>query len=372
MQLPDPGRRSWIFPAIALSVLLRLALITFYAAVSGIPVSDVVVGHDGREYLDYARLLGRGEIAEIPWEARRHDVGYPAFLIPFATTPFPALASCAATLALLPAMIFLYDRMLAMAGTPAGQRALLASALTLVYPTQVYYSCFLLSEPLFLTLVLLGTTTALSGRSRSAFAAVGLATAVRTPGVLLAPALVVAEALVRRSVKTASGLGLWSILALVPWLAWAAATEIAWKENALSLVRPQMGFPFSGFAGMREVGTVRAVYVLGAVLFFFVSTVRLLRQAHLAGWNSPLPALGATFSAIFFLFHACITTVHYIDHAVWTFNYQDRYLVGLLPFALYAWRKELRPWHVAVGALFSVALSAWWGTNYFRAVLAGG
>jgi hypothetical protein len=302
----------------------------------------------------------------VPPDARRHDAGWPLLLSGFSWTGKLEISAFCLVLACLLAVVVVGAEMLIAHGGLRARDALLwAAAFLVIYPSQVYYSCFALNEPLF-TFLLIGATSAwLIGRPKAAYFLVALAALVRGPGLLLGVAFL-ADDLIRggfswKKLPRAS-------IAVLPYLGWALITHFEWKETALSVHRPRFGLPLSGFHDLGQLGVVRVVYVLGSVLVFAASAVLLLREAHRARWASPLLNVSALFVSAFVLFHLCLKQLHYIDRDVFTFNYQDRYYVPLLPFALYAWRGVLNRWTIAAGCVASVLLAGYWGHNYFAAL----
>lgn len=362
-----PARGVLLFLALLLlALLIRIGVVSFYAIDTELPVARIVTGHDGAEYMKFARHLAGGSIREIPPDARRHDPGLALYLAPFTRLPHPELFAWAACMfALATALYLFWYIVIKVVRSSLPQAAVLTAAFAFAYPTQLYYSCFILTESLFTAFVLGSVLAFASGRTWSSYFLAGCAALVRGPGILLLPALLVAQVLAGKRISFRQFVPV--IAGGIPAGLWILLARTSWGESHVGLLQPRLGLPFSGFAGMREVGTVRAVYVILATGFFLLSTALLLRQAALAGWNSLLLNATAVFSAVFLLFHLCIRSLYYIDRTVYTFTYQDRYMVPLLPLVLLAWRRALPAWFVAAAGALSIFLAAWWGHNYFVA-----
>ena len=347
---------------LVLGMGLRLGLLACFHVDSGRSFAQIVAAHDGAEYVAYAKALATGDLPSVPVEARRHDAGWPLLMSAFSWTGKPGITALVLLLACLLVSVLVGSEILIAHGGLGPRDALVwAGAFLVIYPSQVYYSCFALNEPLFTCLLLGAIAGWLMGRPKGAYLLVALASLVRGPGLLLGLAFL-ADDLIRgfswRKLPRAT-------IAVLPYMAWSLITHLEWQETAFSVHRPRLGLPLSGFRDLGQIGAMRVVYVMGSVLLFTASAVVLLREAHRSRWANPLLNVFAMFVAAFLLFHLCLKQLHYIDCDVFTFNYQDRYYVPLLPFALFAWRKSLDWRVVAIGGIASVALSCYWGHNYF-------
>lgn len=368
------GRRPamWLVVLLCVGFGVRLALVEYFAHGSGKSVSAVLCGHDGGEYLDYARALVRGGVAEVPEHSRRHDPGWPMLLVLVAWLPGGATAGWLLQYLLLSGAAVTGARVLSDTQRESWPAVLgWVGAMLFAYPAQVYYGCFLLSESLF-ALLLVGSMAAYLHWLRNnekrmhwcllAFVLSGFAALVRGPGLLLGVAYTM-DILFRTQRRLSNALVL-APLAVVPYVLWNLFTKHMWGSELL-VHRPSFGLPFSGFANWRELEAARAAYIFACVAFVIASTALLARNALVTGgavWR-----VTAIFCAMFVLFHLCLRTLHYIDRDVLTFNYQDRYYVGILPFLWLPWLKWIRWWMVLAAALASVALSAYWGIHYFAA-----
>ncbi|MGI8905645.1 MAG: phospholipid carrier-dependent glycosyltransferase [Candidatus Sumerlaeaceae bacterium] len=394
----NPNRRLALLTILVTGLLVRLCLIGFFAARSDVSPGQIVSGHDGGEYVAFGRALAGGSLAGVPEDSRRHDPGWPMAIASVSRLPHAELLSFLLGYAALAGAIFIGVRLLRTTGNASdGQSLMWAAAMVGTYPAQLYYGCFVLSEPLFTLLLVAGVAAYVAFRQSNpesksanrwyiaAYALAGLAGLVRAPGMLLAFAFLFESFCTNRNASRTDDprpgailaytvARAWPILLTVgPWVLWTFAAKQAWGGQ-LIFHGPKFSWPFSGFAGWQEFGGARATYILICVGGVVVSTVALIVQwrrcCQAQDLKTTLLLICAAFCALFVVFHLCLRSLHYIDRDVLTFNYQDRYYVGLLPFLLLPWLRWLRWWIVGSAAMVSVMLSAYWGTNYFSALAA--
>jgi hypothetical protein len=369
-------RLRWITAPITVYAFIHVALLLFFTARCNVTVESAVQGHDGGEYMSFATALSRGSLAGVPADSRRHDPGWPIALAVVAQLPKPAIAGWLLTLACTAGALLYGARWLFQAGFNSTEVQRWTWAMVLGYPAQVYYGCFVLSEPLFVLLVLCSlfcfSNSEKPGWRIPAYLLAAIAALVRGPGLLLAAAYAIYEIIAeRRTVaalwprRIASALaGL--TLSIVPYAAWTLLARHAWSADGLFVHQPRFGFPFSGFAGWQQIGIARAAYIV-ACIAFVMSSVVLLAQRAFRPVSHPQLQPAAMFCGLYLFFHLCLRSLHYIDRDVLTFNYQDRYYVGILPFLLVPWLSKLRWWILLPAGLLSVILSAYWGIHYFAA-----
>lgn len=401
---PAPWFLRSITPLLWSVLGLRLALFFGGVLALGLAPETIARGHDGYDYVVMAQKVAAKSIETIPEHFRRHDIGYPLLISSLTLFPTPAFAAVIMGWLLVVALaIMIYQLCLAMKLTSA-QGILLAAAATVTYPTQLYYGMFALSESAFTILLLAALNTWIVGAQGGlghmtgpagwiirrwgwrvpVYFLVGLAGMLRAPGLLLGIAMML--------VDLRSGIAVPKILsaavAPLPWFGTLFITHAKWGKTAAGYHTPTFGLPFSGFGGISEVSTVRAVYVCAAVAFFVVSAILLTRQLRTAppqqsSPQDPAPKqqnfiareflrVAVVFAWLFLAFHLCLKSLFYEGRTIATFNYQDRYLLPLLPVAVFAWRGLLRPRPAAIAAIAllaatSLALSAWWLVNYTRA-----
>ena len=383
------GYNGSIWLALLAGLLVRLALVGIFATAAHRSFDEVVRGHDGGEYVDFARALFAGGVAAVPAEARRHEPGWPLAIAPIASLPHAESIAWFLAYAALCGSVVMGARLLnetGLANQPEQVRW--AWAMVLLYPAQVYYGCFALSESMFTLMMLAGFYSyARAGRIERtetrpspsedksqhlrvlAFFFAGLAGLVRGPGMLLGLVFTIdtvwngaANAQPNNSILRRL-LRCWPLVfSITPWVVWTLLARRTWGGD-LIVHQPRFGFPFSGFADWRQFGAGRAAYIFLCVLAVLVSTGALFAQ-----WRrSPVWRTMAVFAGLFTMFHLCLRSLHYVDRDVLTFNYQDRYFVGILPILLLPWLKCLRWWMVLGAAVVSVTLSAYWGIHYFQA-----
>ncbi|MBX7244566.1 MAG: hypothetical protein K1X53_03650 [Candidatus Sumerlaeaceae bacterium] len=350
--------------AAATALLLRIIAVTVIGILAHEPWSAVMAGHDGGEYLSYASALTRLDLNAVPEDARRHSPGWPMAISLASLGLPPWLAACATMWICACGSLFLFGTILQRhsgLAAPECRRAIWGFAL--VYPAWLYYQCFALGEAAFVFLLLAATLAYLSPHRLAGYALVGLAALVRPPGALLALAFAANDL---REGRRWHALWPWTF-ALIPQLVWGLATRAVWGATFLQVHRPHFGLPFSGFQEIHRVGTFRAIYVIACVAFFVITAALLLREAARSRWANPLVNVAAFFSGAFLLFHLCLRDLFYHGNTIYTFNYQDRYLLGALPFAMMAMQR-LWTWPVAAaGGAASLGLGIYWGINYFAA-----
>jgi hypothetical protein len=157
----------------------------------------------------------------------------------------------------------------------------------------------------------------------------------------------------------------WLIMVPLPHMLWGATCLRSWGTSFLGVIKPIVGWPGSIFLGAGQLSLRRSTYVLVCVAFIAVSTAALGWRAWQTRGRDALLTSGTIFSAIFLIFHLSLHSMVYKDGPITLFNFLDRYLVALWPFALLPWLRFIRLWMVTVAAVVSVMLSAWWTYNYF-------
>lgn len=355
-------------PAIAAGLVCRAAILVALAYQSGLPYHDILAGHDGAEYFEFARAFRVAELEPVPFDIRRHDPGWPMLLAVVSTVLPPAAAALALIWGCLAATIFLYVRMLRVhAGVSPATAAALAFALALAYPSNLYYHTFALTESPFLFCVVASTYLFLSGKTTPAYLIAGAAALIRGPGILLALSFAIVQIASTRRAWSAAAIGI--TLSALPQAAWYAISKWIWGETTAGVIRPTFSFPFAGFAGIAELPPAKAAYEIAVTLFFLASVIWLIVLARRTSWQNGFLNIAAVFSLLFFGFHACLKTLDYLGETVYTAGYMDRYLIGILPVALYPWSGLLRKPVLAAAAAASIALSLWWGRNYLHAAL---
>lgn len=384
--LPEIAARrfwAWVIAAVVVTLAVRVCLLALAVSDARLPVGGVLAGHDGGEYLDYARALARFDIGGVSPEARRHNPGWPLLMAAPAAVGVPATSAALAVLwGGLAAAIVLFA-FIVRDWPQGGSRAAVtgAFALGLAYPPVVYYAGFALVDPALLALLLAAVRARQCGRPALAAVALAAATLVRAPAGFLAVGFVAADLLAgadgwgsrtpppNPSAADASRARwfptAWLLLVPLPHLAWGAMCSRAWGASFLGVIRPVYGWPGCILAGAGGVGHVRAVYVVACLVFMAISTVALGWLAWRSRGRDALVTSGAVFCAVFLVFHLCLRSMVYRGTPIALFNYLDRYLVALWPFALLPWLRFVRPWMVVAAGVASTVLAAWWTHNYF-------
>lgn len=361
---------------IFLRILLYVLGVTIFHAPG---VSAIFLSHDGREYLEFASLLISGNTDTLPPHIQRHQPGFPGSIALVHLLSFKTLSlltsACLLQIAALAACVALFFKLCLHFGSTARHALLLTFTSAACYPTILYYGLFNLTESLFMAISLGSFLLAAKSRFLPAIMLASLAATVRSTGLLLPAALLLAhpafhsllQRKANRPVATLARLAMLTALALLPWVAMQFYLGARF-QTSFQTIQPVFGLPFSGFAGIKEVGTIRAAYILAAVAFFLVTTAALITGII----RRTFPAshiMFATFSVLFLAFHLCLKTLYYIDHTVYTFDYQDRYLAPLFPIAVLVWQRHIRLPVVALLTLASFAISAYWLRNYLAVAL---
>lgn len=368
--------RYWLglVGVLVFSMLVRVGLIFWLAYTAGVSWRDVLAGHDGVEYLAMAEHFAKGTVAEIPVEARRHDLGWPLLLAFFSRImPLP-FASLTLQLVLTAAVAGLTSLLAMQVFSISPTQSLLpAAAAVLAYPASIYYSCFALSEPFFVTLILSAFLLAHFRRFFLAALLAGLCATVRSPAVLLLPPLAwscwktsVELPLRTRLTLCAGVVG----FALVPVFTVWAVSHFVWGTYSASLHSPRFSWPFAGFQGLSQRGSARALYVgLCVVIVCF----GVLKLALLSRKRPSLSVQALAFFAVLFLvFHLCLESLVYYGQRIYLADYVDRYFLPLWPLVVLATHRWWRTWVVALSFVAALALSVYWGKNYFAQVKAHG
>ena len=216
-----PRSRRLIVAAAGVALLVRLLFGFLYWI-------DKPLTHDEREYLALADSLASGRGFTYPESADRgtsprfgRAPGYPLFLSLFGRHggASAAPASIKAVQAVLGAIAVLLIAMIAREA--AGARAAVAAAwLAALYPPLAWISGYVLSEalyvPIIMAAVLLLARARTSGAAVLAGACVGVALLIR-PGTLVFVPLAALWLLRRRSLTTAAAFTLAALLVLLPW-----------------------------------------------------------------------------------------------------------------------------------------------------------
>jgi hypothetical protein len=362
-------------------VAVRIVLLAVFIHGSGVTAAGVAEGHDGFEYLEYASALARLAPEEVPVDSRRHNPGWPLLLaVPSLVVP-PWLAATAIVWVLAAGCVWLYSEIFRTAGGvwargrggpdrsgvghgETGDDGALLWVFALGYPTLVYYQSFALVDAALIFTLLAAVLAHLRGHWWLAQVMAGLAGLVRAPALLIAPVLA-ADGVWREKRPV---LALHLLWAMGPLAGWFFLSRYWWDATYLDFHAPVFGWPFSGISGMAQVSLVRSGYVWAATAFFLVSGIMLVRLALARRLRDPLLNVAAAFTIGFVGIHLCLRTLEYYGRTIPTFNYWDRYFVAAWPFALLAWRGRVRAWMAAGCVAGALALSVWWGLNYFEAL----
>lgn len=330
---------------------------------AGIPVSIIVQGHDGGEYLAYAAAFAYPGTA-VPADALRHSPGWPLLLAPAQWTPVPPLAGAVLSALLLTALLILYDRMLrAHVRLKPHHRLRLVAALAVFYPPAVYYGCFLLSESAYLALMLLAFLTLGSGARPHTYALAAAAALTRGAGIVLAPALAVGAFL--RAPRLATVLT--ALIAPLLVLVGTYAARYAFGTSAAEAHRAVFSWPFRGLPELFSDSPARVAFTLAATAAVSGGAIAFMLPATRRRCTEPFHTGAALYAGTYLLFHFSLYRLRYYGADIPTFRYMDRYLIGVLPLVLIPAARLLAPPVLLAGAAASAALSAWWGLNYLRA-----
>lgn len=355
-----------------IAACLRAALLAWFCADAKLSLASVFAGHDGGEYLRFAQALANFDPAAIPADARRHDAGWPALIALFSWAAPLWAAAMGLITGGFAVMAAAFMRILERHATIKPRRCWLAALILLAgYPSYVYFACFALGETAFVALLLLALAAYLGGLRALAYALAGLCAAIRSPGIFLAAAFCLNDLVVY-------GRGGWrkclsAPLALIPPLAWMLISHRCWNATAAATLELRMGWPFSGFRGFAETGLFRTIYVFLCVIFSVAGVALLALEASRARWSDPFLNTGTFYCLLYLLLHFCIRSFRNMEAVQYPFSYMDRYMIGVLPFVIYGWRRLLlRPGVVAAAVSASLALAAWWGHHYFAALAIAG
>jgi hypothetical protein len=356
------------------AALLRVVLIGVLSWSTHFAWQDVVAGHDGVEYLVSARCFAAAAPQAIPPEVRRHDLGWPLVLgIASRLLPAPVAAVGLMLLAVIAATVLVALLARHCCGATACDSLAIAAAFALANPASLYYSCFALSEPLFV-LLLLGTVW-LAARRRWVASALlcGIAVLVRSTGVLMFPPLLYAFLMSTRGAglgERLRQLGLVIAAFAVPLLAGLALAYGLWGTYGALLHGPRFSWPLAGFRDLARRGLFRAGYLVACLAVFLFATARLVVAARRQ--PSPLLQMVAAFCVIFVAFHLCLESLVYYGQRIYLADYFDRYMLAAWPFAAIALRRWWRPWIVAAATAAAFILALYWGTHYLHDVRAHG
>lgn len=349
-------------------ILVRLVLVWTIALFAHISPADVVSGHDGAEYLAMARAFSTGEPSSIPAEVRRHDVGF-ALLLSLLLRFMPdwVAALVLSSLALGASVILLSEMCRRHLGCSSNEALRVAFAWGVAYPASVYFGVFALSEPLFVSFILVATFALLERRWLISALACAAAFAVRSTGIFLVFACLA---------------GIWNgnddrrermrlCLSFLFVAGGLILVFLAWNTSILGLIpsqhhQPQFGLPFASFRELAQRGVGREIYIALCVAFFIFALFKLVRE-----WRAsvnPFVVVAVVFCGTFLAFHLILESLVYYGKRIYTAEYLDRYLVALWPFAAVSVRRWWR-WPIIIGALLiSLVLSLYWGVHYFEDV----
>jgi hypothetical protein len=358
------GAMRWFFAAGLCAVAVRVLICVALHLRIDVSLEQIVAGHDGVEYLKFADALASLRPELIPEDSRRHDPGWSALIALFSwAAPLPYVAAVLGALFTIGGSV-MTGLLFRIAGATDTQSRTAALAVGLIYPTQVYFGLFALTEPAFTFVLLSAVVSYLSNRTKTAYALCAAAMLIRAPGVFLTCALAANDLLRKRPAGV-----VYSVLSLAPWLAWTFLSSRVWGSGSVEMLDITMSYPFSGFAGYREVSLIRVAYVSVSVAAFVYAVALIVREARHERSKSEFLTVAATFCCVFLLFHLCLRTYSYHGRTIWPFNYQDRLCAPMLPLCLWPFRSLLRAWMIGAAAIVSMALAWYWSVNYFQAAL---
>lgn len=321
-------------------------------------------GHDGGEYLDFAKALGAWNVRALSYDARRHDPGWPMLVAAFTWAGRPAIVALALIWTFLAASLAVCAAILRRFSPASPEEIVrILCAVALAYPSHIYYHSFALTESSFLFFLLAGTFAFMSQWTLLAYALAGAAGLIRAPGLLLAVVFLASGVFAAGRTKHVLGF----VLALAPQALWAVVARRAWGATSAAIHRPQFGLPFEGFRQLFHSEPAKATYALAVCVFFTSACILLWRAVWRSRARDRFLAVCAGFATAFLVFHLSLKSLRYLGAEVYTPRYIDRYLIGILPFACFAWRKFLR-WRVlAVCGAASLGISVYWAHNYSAA-----
>lgn len=378
-ELQKTDRSKIAFAVVITTVLcIRILLALGFSFRAG-GFASVLGGHDGAEYLNYAECLSRWDWSEVSQAARRHNPGWPMLVGLFAAL-LPGsvpiwLSAWILMLLCTVGTVWIFRKLLvrdlALSSTNVVNFSL---ALCLGYPTLVYYQTFALVDSALLFFTLGCACLWLSNRIVPASLMLACATLVRSPVWMLGPALLIADVFFDRNrpvkdwvMRAAAIAG-----AILPLAVTIYGCRTVWGGSYIDLHKPIFSFPGSGLFGADNVPTIRAIYVFATLLLFAVATALLVIKAYQSRGKDRLAVAGGIFCAGFLLFHLCMKSLVYYGTAIPLFNYQDRYMAVLWPFALVAFAPFIKRPVVAVAIVISLVLTFYWGLNYFDTIARSG
>lgn len=355
---------------IALAIGIRIASQLTIAVWTHLPWAIIVAGHDAAEYLAMSQAFARLEFHNLPGEVWRHDVGWPLLLAPLVGFVSAPVAAAIVSFIALGASIVLVVRLARRTfAAPSEKTWAVGAAYAVAYPATVYYGCFALSEPLFVLCILVAAVGVAEQRWWLWGPAVGLAACVRSTGLLLLPAAVIAllaspcRSWAQRAVWRDIILG--TVISLLLPSSIAAMSTALWGTLPLTEHQPLFGWPFAGFSRVMERGSVRGIYLALCVALVAFATGKLALQAYRV---RTIPyVFAAVFCTAFVTFHLVLRSLVYYGQRIETGDYFDRYMLGVWPFVVLALKSWWRPRVVTGLGVLAFALTVSWGKNYFRA-----
>lgn len=354
---------AWL--AVASGLAAQALLLLWLRFHGGGQLSSILRGHDGAEYLDYAWHLAAFQPGEVPIDCRRHEAGWPIILALFSWIFSVEMVARPLIWGAFAGAILAFSKLLQEATRlDIPQIGTICLGLAISYPANLYYQCFAMAESAFLFFIIAGMLLYTRNKRIAAYLVAGFAATIRGPGVFLIFAFVATD-LIRRE-RPAKLLAVLAGIAPIVAVGWFVASFVG--DTPISVHRPVFGLPFGGFRGAYNLGAARVAYVLTCVILIGTGIFLVCLEASRSKWKDPFVSVAAVYAGSFLLFHLCLKSLRYHGSTVYTFNYQDRYLVGVLPVALYGLRRFLKPWVIVASGVTSLALSAYWGHHYFQAL----
>lgn len=351
-------------PGIVAGLVLRLSLLVYLCICTHACVPQLARGHDGGEYLDFAGAIAHLDLSLVPPDARRHDPGWPILLAPVVRLLGPGWAAFLVNLSLFALSAIVLTRLLIeFVGFPPARVKLLTIAYACAYPPQLYYSAYAMSEPAFLYFTISALYWFRRQKRPVAYVLAGCAGLIRGPGLLLIVAFAAADMLAKERCRKV----LWAFVALIPEAVWQCFSYAAWHSNAAGIHKPKFGFPIAGYVELMHAAPIKFLFVIAAMLAAIATCWNLGMMACKHGWRDRLSSSAAIYCLLFLLFHLFLYSLDYLGTRVYTPRYMDRYLIALVPFALIAFCRMIGSNLIVAAGICSLALSAYWGTNYAKA-----
>lgn len=348
-----------IILSLCTAVLLRIAILFIGSEITHTPIHSIANAHDGKEYITYTNAIKHLDLNSIPVPTRRLYPGYPltiallSFVFPYWVSGY-IITFLGVILTIIFTHILFNSRQITFA---AG----------FIYPAWLYYTSFVMSEGLFIALLLCAMLLEKKKNYYLCSLLLGFAYLTRPVALFLAIALFLSR--IRKT--TVKHFILQGIVFAFPPIVWYVIFSYFWSGTNAGYT-PKFSFPFYPWLHLIFTGnifTFKKMYISMIFLFFVIT---LIVEIYNRFFNRKTLENEYFLFFIFLLFFqlSLYSFKYYtIDYA---FIYQDRYLIPLFPFALRIWEKLLNKWVLLLLGAGSTAISVYWMVHYIQAAKSSG